>query len=735
VASAGRLTYPGPGLIFTANSTNQLALALFDGSVGERVSLVFTNVSMGGALQIDAPDGSLLISGGINPYSTTLDLGPLPAAGTYTVVLRPTIASGSATVRVVRDVLGNILTDGTPLPMSLAVGQNAMLSFNAVAGESYNFVLTNYASSPVFAGSAVTFLNPDGTTLKYCGGLAGEGYACLFKAPNTGTYLIRLNETGLNAASYEARLNIDFRATLVPGSPIEMQLDRIGRHALLEFSVATGQAVTINLANIVTTPSNQPVLMTVYDSNGSQIDSRAGLGTLTRNFDALPAGTYTARVAPGNAATANFLISFVAVQPTPLASNGITESFSTQLDDQNGYLTFTGSQGQNLALGITGLSFQSGASSHVSIYIAGPNGASLAAINCSTSVGRCQIPLRNLPLSGTYRVYLDPYASDQLLVFLTLSQSVIGTLTPDVPITVDFASPGQNAVLSFSVATPQTLIVKAGSMNLTPAGSSVTVRVFNAANSQVATVASSTTASVVLQSLAAGNYTVTIDPTTAGTGSLQASLTPGVPIPTDGTATNFVATSVGEPGYFTFSAVAVQNLGVGLTNYTLVPLSNAAVVVYQPNGTLVTWTYCNSNAGCALALRNLPVTGTYRIEVHPYGSQSLDFTITLSPSVTGSLTSGSPLPITLTYPGQNAVITFVATAGQSVPLTLAAPAVTPANSQVTVRVYNSSGTEISSGSTTWAPLTLTLNDLAAGTYTVLVAPNYGATGDLQLSRP
>jgi YD repeat-containing protein len=956
VASVGRLTKPGPGVVLTANTTNKVAMALFDGSIGERLTLVFTNVSMSGTWYVYAPDGSRLTWGNLGSSNMTLDLGPLQAAGTYTVALRPTTSSGSATIRVVSDALGSILTDGTPLPMSLAAGQNAMLSFNAVAGESYNFVLTNYASTPIFAGSAVYILNPDGTQMKYCGGLSGGSDACFFTTPTTGTYRIRLNETGLNAASYEARLNIDFRVLLVPGSPIEMQLDKVGRNALLQFSVATGQSVTLNLSNIVTTPSGERVVVSIYNSIGSEVASNWGYESLTLNFKTLPAGNYTARVVVRNAAMANFRIGFVALQPTPLASNGTTELFSAQLADQDGYFTFTGSQGQKLSLGITGVSYQSGASGNVSIYVEGPDGPQLAAITCNTDVGRCQLPFPTLPLSGTYRIHLAPYGHDKLTAFVTLSQTVFATLTPDVPITIDLASPGQNAWLSFSVATQQSLVVKVGSMNLTPAGSSVTVRVYNAAFSQVATVTSSTTASLALPNLAAGNYKVTIDPTTAGTGSLQATLTQGVPITTDGTAVNFAATSLGEAGYFTFSAVAGQNIGVGLTNLTLAPNSPSTVTVrvYRPDGAQVTSQTCSiSNTGCALVLRNLPATGTYRIEVQPGASQSIGFTIqvshatggavsltttpisasfdvpgrfarytfdaaaggvaavrlgptsmspangavvvsvynpsgaqvgtatvtttpatlnvvnlvagtytvtatptlaatgtaeltlapgltgilpsdgsstsrsgtvpgqfgyftfsgttgqnlglagtgmslvptspssntitlrvykpdnslltsvncrtsnfgcpltlsslpatgtyrvqlepgsqqtvaftlTLSQSVTGTLASGTPLPFTLSSPGQYAAVTFAATAGQSVPLTLAAPVMTPASSQVTVRVYNSSGTQISTGTATTGPLTLTMNSLAAGTYTVFVVPTYGATGNLQLSRP
>jgi uncharacterized protein (DUF2141 family) len=728
----------GTGLVFTANATNKAALVLFDGVVGERLSLILTNVSMVGRWNLYAPNGSQVDWDGLSAVNTTIDLDPLTMSGTYTLALRPIYTAGSATVRVVREVVADIQTDGSPLPLALAAGQNAVLNFSAVAGEYYNFVLTNYASSPDFAGTTVYVLNHDGTRLKYCGGLAGEADACFFKAPATGTYRLTLNQSGLNSTSYEARLNIDFRVTLVPGSPIEMQLDKIGRNARLDFSVATGQAVTVNLANVVTTPSDERVVITTYDSNGSQIDSQWGMGTLTRNFKALPAGSYTARVVPAKAALANFLIGFVAVQPTPLASNGTTESFSAQLADQDGHFSFTGAQGQNLALGITGLSYQSGATGNVFIDIVRPDGAQLTGINCSSGVGRCQVPLRNLPVSGSYRVRLDPSVWAKLNAFVTLSQSVTGTLTPDVPISINLASPGQNALLSFSMATQQTLVVSVGSMNLTPAGSSVTVRVFNAANSQVATAASSTTASLVLANLPAGNYTVTIDPTTAAIGSMQAAISPGIPVPTDGTPVDFSASGPGEDGYFTFAANAGQNIGLGLTGFVLSPGSptNVTVRVYRPDGAqLGTSNTCSTTQnGCTLALRNLPNSGTYRVVVDAGSTQTASFSLRLSHAVGGAVTqSSTPISASFGVPGQFAIYNFTATAGGVATVRLAATAMTPVNNSVALTVYKPDGAQLYTTTVTSAAVTLNLTNLVAGTYTVVAVPIYAAIGSAEVT--
>lgn len=104
---------------------------------------------------------------------------------------------------------------------------------------------------------------------------------------------------------------------------------------------------------------------------------------------------------------------------------------------------------------------------------------------------------------------------------------------------------------------------------------------------------------------------------------------------------------------------------------------------------------------------------------------------TLSPgqitlSQTESLSTGSA--------GQNAVLTFSASPGETVTLNFSAIATTPANSAVTISVYDPGGTLLatSTGSSSQA-VQLNLSDLEGGTYTVIVVPQNSATATLQLA--
>jgi trimeric autotransporter adhesin len=739
IAMAGRIAPAGAGLVFTVNETNKVAVALFDGMQGQRLTLVFTNVNMSGYFFLYAPDGTQLTWSGFSSGITTLDLGPLAQTGTYAFVMKPTSTAGSATIRVVPEALGTLQTDGTALPMSLVSGQNASLSFNAVGGESYNAVLTNYSSLPVGYSMTASVLKPDGTVLSSCSSGITEGLdGCHFWIPTTGTYTLRLDPYGFEVTSFDARLNTDFRATLVNGSPIEIALDRRGRNALLTFDVASGQAVTLNLASIVTSPANKQLQLRVYNASGTQVQTQwSSGGNNTLNLYGLAAGTYTALVVPDDAVTATFTANIAAVTPVPLSANGATTAASAVLPGQTLYFTFAGTQAQNLSLGLTDISFASGAAGYPWIQVLRPDGYQLTTANCSTTPGRCQIPMRNLPATGTYRIEVVTSVIEKTNVSATLSQSVGGTLTIGTPLNLTLASTGQNAVLTFTNPSQQTLALNVGSLNLSPAGSSVTVRVFNAGGSQVSYASSSSTASAGMPNLASGTYTATIDPITAATGTMQALLTQGTPVAADGTAVNFNASGPGEKGYFTFSGTAGQNLGLGLTGLTLNPGSPNYVYVriFRPDGSQFAYGYCyTSDSGCQIPLRGLPTTGTYRIEVEAGATQTMGFSLRLT-AATGGAVSPSNTPITVSFgtPGQHAEYTFTATTGQNLALRLASSSMTPANSQVYLRVFNSSGTQAAGTYMTSTASTVNLTSLVAGTYSVSITPTYAATGSIQFT--
>ena len=161
-------------------------------------------------------------------------------------------------------------------------------------------------------------------------------------------------------------------------------------------------------------------------------------------------------------------------------------------------------------------------------------------------------------------------------------------------------------------------------------------------------------------------------------------------------------------------------------------VSFATVIVATPSNSTVTSTYCYNSTGCDLHVRNLPVTGTYTISVTPFGMGAMTLTPTLSLDATGTLASGVASTITLPALGQSATLNFTLSSLHTVVLQIASITTTPVNQSLVTTVYNASGSQVGSNSTSTGA-TLTMANLAAGTYSVVVTPSAPVTSSFQLS--
>jgi hypothetical protein len=320
---------------------------------------------------------------------------------------------------------------------------------------------------------------------------------------------------------------------------------------------------------------------------------------------------------------------------------------------------------------------------------------------------------------------------------LTASLDVSGTLALNTPQNVTLV-PGQNTWLSFAATANESVAVSATSIVTTPAGESVALTVYNSSGTSVGSATGTGSVTVNLTDLAAGTYSVLLVPSYGASATMQVTLASGI-APTltlNGTTANYVTTEPGQYAYFYFSGTAGQNLGIGLTGLTLTPSSQqnyAVVYIYEPNGTtLLTYNYYyTTTAGLEFSLTNLPVTGTYRVQVMPGTQQTMSFNLTASQDVSGTLALNVPQNVTL-VPGQNTWLTFTATAGETVAVSASSMLTNPAGQNVGLTVYNSAGTSVGSTSTTTGN-TLTLTNLAAGTYNILIGPQYPATATLQVT--
>ncbi len=105
-----------------------------------------------------------------------------------------------------------------------------------------------------------------------------------------------------------------------------------------------------------------------------------------------------------------------------------------------------------------------------------------------------------------------------------------------------------------------------------------------------------------------------------------------------------------------------HRIGVNITNVTL---SASTVSITNPYGQVVA-SAAVTTAGAFVETPLLTLTGTYTIAVLPTGTATGGMTLTPHDIVdlTGPVTSGIPMTMNLTTPGQQARLTFTATAGQ-----------------------------------------------------------------------
>jgi YD repeat-containing protein len=104
----------------------------------------------------------------------------------------------------------------------------------------------------------------------------------------------------------------------------------------------------------------------------------------------------------------------------------------------------------------------------------------------------------------------------------TLSNS--GALSLSTPLNVNLITPGQSAALTFTATTGQSLNLNLAGISTTPAGGMVTISVYNPSGALISSTTGSTTATLNLINLSAGNYSVVIMPQSNTTVALQANL-------------------------------------------------------------------------------------------------------------------------------------------------------------------------------------------------------------------
>ena len=396
--ATGEITVDGPTASISTTVPGQNAVYTFDGTQGQRIAFSGTLCQ---PFTIYKPDGTAFASGS-SFGCLDLDLNPLPATGTYSIVINPTGASliSNMTITLSTQVTGSIdFGIGKTVSLSRA-GQDAYLSFEGTQGQKVS--LTNNPTTQMQA----SILKADGTPLT-------SGCYCFLEPvvlPATGTYMVWVNPPDGHTGSTTLTLYDvppDISGTLdVASPPVFVQTTVPGQNASFTFDETQGHEMS--LAGCI---SN----WTLYKPSGGSFASGSSFGCGNVEFSAMPeTGTYRLFLDPQSQSVINKELTISEPITGSISIGGGSVTKTINRSGQNVRMTFDGTASQHVNLTVSGLQ----TNTPVTLYK--PDGGSLASGSSSSTVSLNNV---TLPTDGTYSVLIDPYDGNQTSATFSVVQT------------------------------------------------------------------------------------------------------------------------------------------------------------------------------------------------------------------------------------------------------------------------------------------------------------------------
>lgn len=507
---------------------------------------------------------------------------------------------------------------------------------------------------------------------------------------------------------------------VVGGDSLTVSMPAVGDTARITFSGTAGQHLGLGLSGVTVSS----LVVYVYRPDGSQLAwGTLGTGGGELDFDLPSTGTYEILLDPYLSATGSATLTLSEDVLGSITIDGASTSTTVSRIGQNGRVTFSGSAGASLGLGVSAVS------GSITVYVRASDGSQLAWGSISSSGGELDF---TLPSAGTYTVFLDPYLGGTAAATLTLSTDVASSIAiGGSSVASSLSRIGQNGRLTFSGTSGQQLGLGASSVSGYSTGIEIKVR--RPDGTQLAWDVSSNSGKELDFTLdATGTHTIFLDPVRTQTGSLTVTLSEDVAasVTVDGASQSISIPRIGQNGRVTFAGVEGQYLGVGVSGVTMSGCCSVTVRVLAPDGTKLTETLLGSS-GEEIDVPALPEDGTYTIFVDPSSPHTGSVTLTVSEDLEGTITTGAAAVTTsIARPGQNAALAFEAAQGQQ--LRLSFSGVTIGSSSccgLDVWVYDPEGYELAQLLVGTNGGAWNLGDLPLdGTYVIVLDPDRLNTG-------
>jgi YD repeat-containing protein len=600
VEFTGRIAF-GETKTVTLNTSSKVAMLLFDGTTGQRISLHMPSTTMLASqiVTIVNPDGSELFDN-VWPNGNFIDTLTLPYAGTYTIVIDPTGSqTGSLNLTlydVPPDVTGTAVPGGPAVSVTTTTpGQNAKVSFSGTVGQRVSLGL-----SETMGWALVSIVKPDGLNL-ITSSRINNGLFDVRVLPATGAYTVVVDPETVGAGSLTLQL---YNSPANTNAPLTFSGNADQRISLLAGG-ATGRSL-VSVLN----PDGSSLIAPTWTSGGGFHDPRV----------LAAAGTHNVVVDTENDSTGAMTLQLYDVLPDPVSTivpGGPAVSLTTTTPGQNARVTFNGIAGRRISLSPSA-----------------PEGSRLSIVNpdgsyfiSPSAIGF--VDVRALPADGAYTIVIDPTGGATGNISLTLYDvppDATATIVPGGPaVSATTTTPGQNMRVSFSGTAGQRVSLHVGgniegerTSILKPDGSYLV----------------SPTRAWYIDAVtlpADGVYTILVDAEWIHTGTVTLTLNDVPPdalatIVPGGPAVTVTTATPGQNAKLTFDGIAGRKISINVSG----TVARTRISILKPDGSIYMSPFQIDGGAGFISARVLPVTGAYTIVVDPDSENTGTTTLTLN---------------------------------------------------------------------------------------------------------
>lgn len=663
---------------------------IFDTQGQDYISAQFSALR-GGSLNyvLYGTDNKRLAFGTASADSPSFHLPPLRALGTYLLLITPRKGPLNGSLELERSM--ELQVEGAAQEATSAIAaQSRRLVFNARSGESLGLGLVQAGTAPERGSASVEVLGPGGDQVGLLQCMQEhDGCSLNVVARDTGPHTVLLTPAAAGSRRFALRASLSpvLRAPLQRDTPFALALRRPGQSARLEFAGAAGEVLGLQVSGQKTVPQGRTVHYRVHRPDGTVWRTVAATTGTVLTLALPESGRYAVVVdaAHGETVMAEMLLS--SGDAGPRVDGGAVQ-YAARRPGDTVYFNMQAQPGDSLGLGLGGLQSVEGQS--VTLNVHGTDGALLATTTCTAADEGCAVNLPRLA-GGTYGVEIVPVTPEQTMRFTaTLSRDLARSLQRGMPLALHIPRVGQNARLSFTAAATEVIALKISAQNTQPAHAGVFYRVAQPDGSVVASGYAPGNKTLLIDTPVAGAYEVFVDPEHGATMAAQVLLEAGElgEMELDGSIGEYENVA-GEPISFAIDAVVGQPLGLGISHLQVNKGNRVRVQAYDPSGrSLHVDPFCNvAEGGCGVQLYN-PVSGTYTVVVRPdEAAQTMKFRATLSSALRATLERDRALNLNLDRRGQDALLSFQGTAGETLALQIAGQLTLPAGKEVEYRIY------------------------------------------------